>query len=114
MATAAGYFPFFSSIFGTLAILATIPIAVFRIMAPPSQKTKPMRLIARTVLIAPIVFSGACSFEEVKPWQRDVLAQDRAQLIQDRLEVESDQHIYFSKEAASGGGSLGGGGCGCN
>jgi hypothetical protein len=57
---------------------------------------------------------GACGFSAVKPWQRDVLAQQKAQLVPDVLENAADEHIYFSKEAASGGQGVGGGGCGCN
>jgi hypothetical protein len=30
------------------------------------------------------------------------------------LEARIDDHIYFSKEASSGGRSFAGGGCGCN
>ena len=30
------------------------------------------------------------------------------------LETRVDAHIYFSKEASSGGRSFAGGGCGCN
>jgi hypothetical protein len=36
------------------------------------------------------------------------------QLIADPLEMAIDEHIYFSKEASSGGRGFGGGGCGCN
>ncbi len=50
----------------------------------------------------------------VHPWQRDVLADPVMQLICDPLEIELDDHIYFSKEASSGGRGFGGGGCGCN
>jgi hypothetical protein len=32
----------------------------------------------------------------------------------DRLDVMFTEHIYGSKEAASGGAGVGGGGCGCN
>ena len=32
----------------------------------------------------------------------------------DPLEMRYTQHIYFSKESASGGYGVGGGGCGCN
>ena len=32
----------------------------------------------------------------------------------DPLEAAVDDHIYFSKEASSGGQGFGGGGCGCN
>ncbi len=54
------------------------------------------------------------SVEPVKPWQRGVLAQDSMQLIPDSMESYAEDHIYFSKEAATGGKSIGGGGCGCN
>jgi hypothetical protein len=30
------------------------------------------------------------------------------------LDDAIDEHVYFSKEASSGGRSFGGGGCGCN
>jgi hypothetical protein len=50
----------------------------------------------------------------VHPWERNVLADRAMQLIPDPLESELDDHIYFSKEASSGGRGFGGGGCGCN
>jgi thiol-disulfide isomerase/thioredoxin len=50
----------------------------------------------------------------VRPWERGVLATPEMQLICDPLEIEFDDHIYFSKEASSGGRGFGGGGCGCN
>lgn len=50
----------------------------------------------------------------VEPWEREVLAKDEMQLTSDPVEAASDDHIYFSKEASSGGQSFGGGGCGCN
>lgn len=57
---------------------------------------------------------SACSLEQVEPWDREILAQKKMQLIPDKLENYSDDHIYFSKEASSGGQGVGGGGCGCN
>jgi thiol-disulfide isomerase/thioredoxin len=50
----------------------------------------------------------------VHPWQRGVLADPVMRLTFDTLETEFDDHIYFSKEASSGGRGFGGGGCGCN
>ena len=50
----------------------------------------------------------------VHPWRRGVLAERAMQLVPDPLETELDDHIYFSKEASSGGRGFGGGGCGCN
>lgn len=50
----------------------------------------------------------------VDPWQRDLLAKDSMKLSQDYFDQFFDEHIYFSKEATSGGQGVGGGGCGCN
>jgi hypothetical protein len=50
----------------------------------------------------------------VEPWDRDVLARPDMQIVSDPIEAASDEHIYFSKEASSGGQGFGGGGCGCN
>jgi hypothetical protein len=64
-------------------------------------------------LLAAAALSG-CSSMGVEPWERDVLAKDEMQLVADPLEAQIDDHIYFSKEASSGGRGFGGGGCGCN
>ena len=66
------------------------------------------------ILIAALVASGGCSSMGVEPWDRDILAKDEMQLTTDPLEAAVDDHIYFSKEASSGGRGFGGGGCGCN
>lgn len=50
----------------------------------------------------------------VKPWERGVLAEPTMQVDPYPIETMMNEHIYFSKEAATGGNSLGGGGCGCN
>ena len=65
------------------------------------------------ICISAAVFSG-CSTMGVEAWERDVLAKDEMQLVSDPLEAAIDDHIYFSKEASSGGRGFGGGGCGCN
>lgn len=57
---------------------------------------------------------AGCGSMGVEPWERDILAKPEMQLIADPLEVAIDEHIYFSKEASSGGRGFGGGGCGCN
>ncbi len=54
------------------------------------------------------------SISEVKPWERGTLARDDMQVVNDALEQSVDEHIYFSKEASTGGMSVQGGGCGCN
>ena len=50
----------------------------------------------------------------VRPWQRGVLARDDMRLDFSPFDLAIDDHIYFSKEASSGGRGFGGGGCGCN
>ena len=52
--------------------------------------------------------------EDVKPWEKDILAQKAMQFPQDEMFSYSDDHIFFSKEASTGGNGVGGGGCGCN
>ncbi|MEQ8205343.1 MAG: DUF4266 domain-containing protein [Woeseia sp.] len=66
------------------------------------------------VLLAMLNALAACSTLGVEPWERDTLARDDMQLLTDPVEAGLDDHIYFSKEATSGGRGFGGGGCGCN
>jgi len=65
-------------------------------------------------IVVSLLFFGGCSGMGVEPWERDVLAKEEMQLISNPLEAAIDDHIYFSKEASSGGRGFGGGGCGCN
>ena len=65
-------------------------------------------------VLAALILASGCSTMGVQPWERDVLARDDMQLVTDPLEAATDDHIYFSKEASSGGRGFGGGGCGCN
>ena len=60
-----------------------------------------------------LVLSG-CATMAVQPWERDVLARPEMALDANPLDAAIDDHIYFSKEASSGGRGFGGGGCGCN
>jgi hypothetical protein len=57
---------------------------------------------------------SACSSLGVEPWERDLLAKKEMALTSNPVDAALDDHIYFSKEASSGGKSFGGGGCGCN
>lgn len=65
------------------------------------------------VVVAVVLLSG-CSKLGVKPWDRDLLAKPEMLLAANPLEIATDEHIYFSKEATSGGRGFAGGGCGCN
>jgi uncharacterized protein DUF4266 len=58
--------------------------------------------------------SGGCSTLGAKPWEHDLLAERAMQVGAYPIEESMDDHIYFSKEASSGGRSFAGGGCGCN
>ncbi|MET0497123.1 MAG: DUF4266 domain-containing protein [Steroidobacteraceae bacterium] len=64
--------------------------------------------------IATFLVVSGCSSLGVQPWERDVLARPEMSLDANALDAAIDDHIYFSKEASSGGRGFGGGGCGCN
>ncbi len=66
------------------------------------------------ILLAAFFAVTGCSSMGVEAWDRDILAKDEMQLTSDPVEAALDDHIYFSKEASSGGRGFGGGGCGCN
>lgn len=71
-----------------------------------------MRIIIQAVTLV-CVCSG-CSSLGVTSYEREVLAKNEMALTTDAIEAATDDHIYFSKEASSGGRGFGGGGCGCN
>ena len=50
----------------------------------------------------------------VKPWQRGTLSDYTMRADRDPLGQGQVDHIYFSREMATGGRGVGGGGCGCN
>lgn len=52
--------------------------------------------------------------ETVQPWQRKTLADYTMRSDRDPIGESIVEHIYFSREMASGGKGVGGGGCGCN
>lgn len=62
-------------------------------------------------LCASLLMTGCAN---VQPWQKGNLAKKEMAFEGDPLETRYQQHIYFSKENASGGYGVGGGGCGCN
>jgi hypothetical protein len=66
-------------------------------------------LVAATLVAAALATAGCAG---VEPWERDLHA--RADMQPDAHDAAIDDHIYFSKEASSGGRGFAGGGCGCN
>jgi len=61
-----------------------------------------------------LLYLSGCVITPLKPWERDILAQEEMQLDYDEHIDAMDEQIYYSKEAAFGGKGIGGGGCGCN
>jgi hypothetical protein len=58
--------------------------------------------------------SGCSVLAPPQAWEKGDLAKPEMSMGGDALEQRYQQHIYTSKEAASGGYGVGGGGCGCN
>ena len=71
-----------------------------------------IRILLSIIVLSLACLAGGCS--TVKPWDRDLLAEKKMQLVPAPLDNALDEHVFFSKEAASGGQGTGGGGCGCN
>ena len=61
-----------------------------------------------------VVLSSLLGCTAVRPWERNILSKDEMLLVPDELESYVDDHVFFSKEASTGGKGVGGGGCGCN
>ena len=73
------------------------------------MKTK---LIQVAFGMALILTTAGCA--NVKPWQRGTLADYTMRADRDPIGEAQMEHIWFSREMASGGKGVGGGGCGCN
>lgn len=73
-----------------------------------------MKNVIRIMTLAFVIAGvSGCANLGVKPWERDLLAKE-SMALSHAVDNALDDHIYFSKEASSGGKSFGGGGCGCN
>ena len=68
----------------------------------------------RWVAVLVVLALSGCSNLGVKPWERNILAKPSMMLEENAMDSAFDDHIYFSKEASSGGRGFSGGGCGCN
>ena len=69
-----------------------------------------IRVMFALAAVATAMSAPGCA--AVKPWERDLHAREDMQ--PNNMDLAIDEHIYFSKEASSGGRGFGGGGCGCN
>lgn len=61
-----------------------------------------------------VATTGCSNLGQVNPWEKGNLAKPHMTFEGDPLDERFVQHIYTSKENASGGQGVGGGGCGCN
>ena len=57
---------------------------------------------------------GGCAIAPPEAWEKGNLAKQEMTMGGNPLDERFTQHIYGSKENASGGYGVGGGGCGCN
>jgi hypothetical protein len=73
-----------------------------------------MRLGVWCCALAVATLSGCANFKPPQAWEKGMLAKPEMTMGADPLEQRFVQHAYASKEAASGGYGVGGGGCGCN
>jgi hypothetical protein len=82
-----------------------------------------MRAVNKRLLRAGAALAAACTLAAlggcaalppVQPWEKGTLARPEMGFEGDKLGERFSTHIYDSREAASGGASVGAGGCGCN
>lgn len=64
--------------------------------------------------LAVAALTGGCALTPPQAWEKGDLARPEMTMAADPLDQRFVQHIYASKENASGGYGVGGGGCGCN
>ena len=72
-----------------------------------------MRLLVLSIAVG-LCCMGCASFSPPQPWEKGELAKPSMQFDPDVPRATLREHIYASKEGASGGTGVGGGGCGCN
>ena len=72
-----------------------------------------LALLATAATLASAGLTG-CAIHPPQPWEKGLLARPAMTMDADPLDQRFVQHFYASKENASGGYGVGGGGCGCN
>ena len=71
-----------------------------------------MKLLWIPAAVAICLAGTGC--ETVEPWDRGTMADYTMRADRDPLADTFYEHVYFTREGASGGKGVGGGGCGCN
>lgn len=69
-------------------------------------------IIMSLVFVFGIFFASGCS--TVRVWERAEMLDYKMRSDRDPLAQAMADHVYFSREASSGGLAVGGAGCGCN
>ena len=69
-------------------------------------------LMRACVFVVLASLAGGCA--NVSPWERGTLSRYSMRPDRDPLSDLLAEHVYFTREASSGGRGVGGGGCGCN
>ncbi len=72
----------------------------------------PLRWALAVLVVLGALSLGGCA--GVRPEQRAILADPTMVHDEDPLEAEAREHAFDNREGAFGGGSVRGGGCGCN
>jgi len=82
------------------------------------MKAKRFRPILAVLLGASALAAlGGCAnarLVRVHPWERAALADYTMNPGRDPIATVNAEHVYFSRESATGGRGVGGSGCGCN
>lgn len=82
------------------------------------MKTNPFRLFCGLGLAAlGLTALGGCAgakLVRVQPWERATLADYTMRPDRDPLATAMAEHVFYSRESASGGRGIGGSSCGCN
>ena len=66
------------------------------------------------LLVGMALLLTGCASLGPRPWEKDLMARHEMQVDPYPLQTAAEDHVYFSKEASSGGSGFAGGGCGCN
>ncbi len=78
----------------------------------PASLSRPV-YVALLVLLVGLGF-GSAGCAGVRPEQRAILADPTMVPQSDPMAAEAREHVFDKREGAFGGGSVQGGGCGCN
>ncbi len=83
-------------------------------MNPESLNAKARFLRLCRIACGMGMLAMAMGCKHVSPWERGALANPVMSADRDPLGTMMAEHMWFSREAATGGRGVGGGGCGCN